>query len=292
MARRKSASPPESAPPPGPAVVLVTALRAEARPLIERFGLSRAGDDAPFARFTGEQDPVELVVCGPGKVSAAAAVAHVGAFVPSVAWLDVGIAGNAHHPLGSVHLAHRVRDDASGRAWFPPLVFRPPCPTAAVTTVAEPCIDYPDDDLYDMEAAGFYEIAARHAPHELVHCIKVVSDNRDHPARLLDGARVTALIGDNLDTICAVIDELAALATEYRRLHDEPPGLDELLGAARFSATRRRQLRRALRRWAVLRGDIDPVDWVRRRDARSAAEILGDIEAHLDSRPAALRAQP
>jgi hypothetical protein len=377
LARR----PPDAARPP--AVILVTALRAEARPLIERFGLSRAGDVAgcpyfrategrpgniaggssvramdgrpsnvardssframderpgnvapdssfravdgrpsngaggSYSRATGggpgnggssflvtDRHPgnvvpdrdargartVALVISGPGRIAAAAAVAAVAATVPDAAWLNLGIAGHADHPLGSSFLAHRVREVASGRAWYPPLVFAPPCPTAGLTTVDTPCEDFPDDDLYDMEGAGFYEVAGRCAPHELVHCLKVVSDNREHPARDLDAARVRELIGDNVALIAAVVEQLAMLAEEQRRLHAEPPGFEEVLTAAHFSVTRQRQLRRALRRWAVLCPDTDPGDWLREQATRSAAEILAAIEEHLDSRPAPLRA--
>lgn len=350
-----------------PAVVLVTALRAEARPLIERFGLSRAGDVAGRPYFTGghpgdvadgssvramdgrpsnvardssframdgrpgnvaggsysratdggpsnrnggssfhakdghpgnvvpDRDAlgagtVALVISAPGRIAAGAAVAAVAAALPSAAWLNVGIAGHADHPLGSPFLAHRVREGASGRVWYPPLVFAPPCPTAGLTTVDTPCEDFPDDDLYDMEGAGFYEIAGRCAPHELVHCLKVVSDNRDHPARDLDAARVCELIGDNVAVIAAVVGQLAMLAEEQRRLHAEPPGFEKVLAAAHFSVTRQRQLRRTLRRWAVLCPDTEPGDWLRGQATRSAAEILAAIEEHLDSRPAPLRA--
>jgi len=323
--------------PAAPAVILVTALRAEARPLIERYGLSRAGDvagcpyfhpperrpgniaggsyfhatdgrpgnvagrsssyptnerpqDVAPDRHTVGGDAVALVISGPGRIPAGAAVAAVAATLPSAAWLNVGIAGHARHPLGSPFLAHRVRDASSGRAWYPPLVFAPPCPTAGLTTVDTPCEDFPDDDLYDMEGAGFYEIAGRCAPHELVHCIKVVSDNHDNPARDLDAARVRALIGENLAAVETVVAELAALAGEQSRLLADPPGLEEVLAAAHFSVTRQRQLRHALRRWAVLCGDTDPVAWLQGHGPRNAAEILAAIWEHLDRRPAPLRA--
>ncbi|MGD8816452.1 MAG: hypothetical protein PVJ51_04650 [Acidobacteriota bacterium] len=315
MARRESDRPRAA-----PAVILVTALRAEARPLIERYGLSRADDVAgsPYFHATGKgpgnvaggsyfdatgEHPgnavperhvagagtVALVVSGPGRIAAGAAVAAVASVMPSAAWLNVGIAGHADHRLGSPFLAHRVREVTSGRAWYPPLVFAPPCPTAGLATVDTPCEDFPDDDLYDMEGAGFYEIAGRCAPHELVHCLKVVSDNRENPARDLDAARVRELIGDSLAVIDAVVEQLAALAGEQRRLESEPAGFEDVLAAAHFSVTRRRQLRRALRRWAILCPDTDPGDWLRGRAARSAAEILTAIGAHLDSRPAPLR---
>ena len=99
-------------------------------------------------------------------------------------------------------------------------------------TVDRACTDFPTDDVYDMEAAGFYEAAARYASHELVHCLKVISDNRDHPAALLTRERVGELVGRNMAVINRVVKALAALSSEERRRHVEPVGLGRSWGSS------------------------------------------------------------
>ncbi len=175
-------------------------------------------------------------------------------------------------------------DRHGGRTWYPPLVFEPPCPTAPVQTVDRTCTDFATDDVYDMEAAGFYEIAARYASHELVHCLKVISDNRDHSAALLTRHRVGELIGNKMTVIHRLVEAIGALSSEKRRQHVEPVGLETILGATHFTVTQRRQLRRALRRWSVLCPETDPVPWTTPFRNTGAHDMLQRIEAHLDRR--------
>jgi hypothetical protein len=307
-------------------VVLVVALAAEARPLIERFGLTpRAGSSgsAPFRVFEAGATPLCLVISGVGRVAAGAAVAFVAGVAgrcgtggtagtggtggttgtggtagtggtghddepeKTSAWLNVGVAGHRDRAPGQAVIAHRVIGPG-GASWYPPLVFPPPCPTATVHTVDTPCLDYPGDELYDMEAAGFFQVATRCATRELVHCLKVVSDNRDHPASHLDAARVGELVETNVEIVAAVIERIAALSGEQSPRGRQPPGYDELLSSARFSATRRRQLRRTLRRWHLLCGDADPSAWIAARGVRDAGAVLAALEQHLDGLPPVL----
>lgn len=269
-------------------VILVTALLAEAKPLIEHFGLTPAGDGRPFRVFTDRRSSRALIVAGTGRVAAGAAVAHLGRRGAGAGWLNVGIAGHADHPPGTTLLAHSIHEQASGRSWYPPLIFEPPCPTAAVRTVDRPCTDFPDDALYDMEASGFYGIAGRYSSHELVHCVKVVSDNRDQPADRLTANRVTELMAVSLEPLSHVVDQLTTLvACEQQRLR-EPPGFEDILRTAHFSVTRRRQLRRLLRRWAALLPETDAAAWLADRRPGDAADALAALEHHLD-RPPRLR---
>lgn len=263
-------------------VHLVVALRAEAQPIIEHFRLSPVSRGAPFRVFLSGDEGFALVISGSGRVAAGAAVAHLAGYGDDAGWLNVGVAGHGDRPLGAVVLAHRIRDSHSGRAWYPPLVFEPPCPTAPLQTVDRACTDFPTDDVYDMEAAGFYDIAAKYASHELVHCLKVISDNRDHPVALLTRARVGELVRSNMTVIHRLVEALAALSSEERWRHVEPVGLEAILGSTHFTVTQRRQLRRALRRWSVLCPETDPGPLATQSGDSNARALLQRIEAHLD----------
>ncbi len=213
----------------------VVALPAEARPLIRHLDLIRApAGEPPIWRGPG----VSLVVSGIGRAAAAAAVESLarlddaaesgvggaGGFPDEAAWINVGVGGHRDLPLGEVVLADRVVDAAAAgqrspeahlpRAWCPPLVFEPPCATATVTTVDRPETRYPEDTVYDMEAAGFCAAAARRASAELIQVIKVISDNTAAPPARLTALRVEELIAGRLDTIAAIAAETAAHARE------------------------------------------------------------------------------
>jgi len=200
-----------SAPDPQPTarVQLVVALLAEARPLVEHFGLSAVRDSGAPREFANPEASIGLVVSGIGRANAAAAVARYRHF-REAAWLNVGIAGHGQHRVGDPFVADRIVDDTSGRTWHPRLIFPPPCPTASLRTVERACLDFPTDDLYDMEAAGFYETAIGFAKPGLVQSLKVVSDNLDQRASMLTPARVTELIDSNLAPITALVRSFAS----------------------------------------------------------------------------------
>ena len=222
----------------------VVALAAEARPLIRGLELARApAGELPIWRGPS----VSLVVSGIGRDAAAAAVdllARFGGAAESgaggaggppeeAAWINVGIGGHRDLPLGEVVLAHRVVDaTAAGRrnpdadpprVWCPPPVFEPPCAAATVTTVDRPETRYPEDTVYDMEAAGFCAAAARRAPAELIQVVKVISDNAAAPPARLTARRVEELIARRLDTIAAIAAATAALAGELAARRAPPP---------------------------------------------------------------------
>ena len=267
--------------PPG-RVNLVVALRSEAQPLIDHYSMSPVFPEKRFRSFANSDRGLALVLSGVGRAAAAAAVAHLARDHTDPAWLNVGIAGHRSQPIGAARMAHKVHCASSARSWYPPLVFEPPCPTATVRTVDRATRDFPTDDLYDMEAAGFYEIAARFAPHELVHSFKVVSDNRARPAESLTADSIGGLIGDSLETIDALIEPLQRLSAELCQRRIEPPALGQLLQASHFTTTQRRQLRRLLRRWSVVCSQVDAVDWVASRALSDAGSVIASMSEHLE----------
>ncbi len=267
--------------PPG-RVNLVVALGAEAQPLIDHFSMSPVSSGRGFRSFANGDSGLALVLSGVGRAAAAGAVAHLARDSTDPAWLNVGIAGHRSLPIGAARMAHKVHCVSSARSWYPPLVFEPPCETATVRTVDRATRDFPTDDLYDMEAAGFYEIAARFAPHELVPSFKVVSDNRARPAETLTADSIGSLIGDSLETIDALLEPLQRIAAELCQMRVEPSALGHLLQTSHFTTTQRRQLRRLLRRWSVVCSQVDAVDWVASKALPDAGSVIASMQEHLE----------
>ncbi len=261
----------------------VVALPAEARPLVRRFGLVRRA--AP-GHLVWEADGVLLAVSGVGARAAAAAagcLAGLGDGEPEAAWLNVGIGGHRSLPLGEAVLADRVVDAAAGRAWYPPLVFDPPCPTATVTTVDRPETRYPEDSVYEMEAAGFCAAAARFASAELVQVVKVISDNAGSPPGRLAAGRVEELIDARMEALVAVAEQTAELAGELAGRVAPPAQLGAFVARWRFTLTQRRRLERLLRRLAVVEpGGPQPDELA---DLGSSRAVLAALEERLAAHP-------
>lgn len=262
---------------------LLVALAPEARPLIDHFRLRRrAGTDA-YPIY--ENDAMSLVVSGVGRVRAAAAVAYLHALygpVANVPWLNIGIAGDGTRAVGTGVLAHRIRDAATQKGWYPPLIFTPPCETTEVLTVDAPMRAYPDGYAVDMEAAGFYPTACQFSTAELVHCYKIVSDNKDTPMEAVSAKATKALVAQKLDVIETLVDEVRRLSTHLSRVNADPPAYDDFLRRCHFTVTERHRLRELLRRWRLLAPDEDPLSAGAAKSCR-ASEVLGALEQHLQA---------
>lgn len=248
---------------------LIVALEAEARPLRERLRLRTDTSAHGFRVYRDEH--TALIVSGVGQVNAAAAVGYLAATIEPTIWLNIGLGGHRYRPLGDIVLAHAIR--CGERRWYPPPVFEAPCPTATVTTVDRPETGYPDDAVYEMEAAGFYATACRFASAELVQVLKVISDNAERPPDNPKPAEAAALIDAGTDTVLTVIERLQALAQIA-----ELPAIAwlERVGGWRLSVTERRELTQLARRLHTLEPDREPpldelrdgralLDWLRRR---------------------------
>lgn len=268
---------------------LVVALAPEARPLVERYRLRRDPETEGFPVF--RRDPVALVVSGVGKAAAAGAAAFLHLATGGerdAVWLNVGVAGHATLPVGTPVLAHAVRDRASGRSWYPPLVFAPPCATDDVVTVDRPETVYGAPGAFDMEASGYLAAAGRFATAELVHCLKIVSDGPAAPAKRLEGRDLARLVGDATPVIDRVVALCAPLSAAQRALGHDPPELAECLARWRFTVTERRALRRLLRRRRALAPEAPlPLETLG-ADARGG-DVVRRLERWLDRLPASLR---
>ena len=209
----------------------VVALQAEARPLVERFGMEPAGE-GPFPCYRGEGS--WLIVSGPGKAAAAAATAYLhlsAGGAPGRAWLNVGLGGHSQRLLGEGVVADKISDAASGASWYPQLVIDSPSPTVPVLTVERVEEEYSPPWVYESEAAGFFPTACRFSVAELVHCYKVVSDNPDSTlAHRRSSGSIEGLIGRRLDEVEAFARGLADLDGSSRGWPPIRPGMPRPCG--------------------------------------------------------------
>lgn len=253
-------------------IFIYTALPCEAKPLIDFSHLKKNIAIEPFAVFFN--DDICLTVTGIGKSAMAAGIAYTQALfaaVPHPILLNIGIAGHEEHALGDLYLIDKITDADSQKNYYPPLLFKPPCPTANLLTVSRAQLSYNQQPhLYDMEASAFFETATRFSTGELVHCLKIISDNKETPAENIQAKTVSALIAAQLPAIESVMQNLDQLSLSIRTF--EVAVFTELKQRYRFTASEQMQLKNKLSRLAVLTGrrsiDVD-VDAL-----HSAGEVL------------------
>lgn len=231
---------------------LIVATQAEARPLIAHFHLQAADLGNAFPVYC--KDDLRLIISGIGKIAAAAATAYLGGLAPEklAAWLNVGIAGHGQAEIGQALLVHKIVEHSSSRTHYPPITFTPSCPTTTAITVERPEEEYPEPCAYEMEACGFWPTANLFATAEIVHCLKIVSDNTENSIKTLNKQRVEALIAQHLDLVEDLVHSLSASATQLTQRRHPPLHFDYFLKRWHFTATQRHQLQRLLAHWQVL----------------------------------------
>lgn len=238
---------------------LVCALHCEAKPLLARYRLKQDAGSELFRIYSNPDTGITLTVSGPGKIYAAAATGYTHGYLNSPssdAWLNVGTAGHASLDIGTTVLVHKIMDVAADSTWYPQIVFPTSCASLALKTLDKPSSEY-EKNLFDMEAAGFFAIASRISTCELVHVLKVISDNKSQPAvKKPDKSAISLLIENQTDAIDEIIKSLQQLSYELATVNSGPAEYFTCLDHWHFTWSERRNLQNLLRRWQVLCPDI------------------------------------
>lgn len=257
------------------------ALPCEAEALLRAF---RLREDKPAGLFRSYQSACglyRLVITGIGRLNAAAAVAWhhaVAGALPADIWLNIGIAGHRQYPLGAIYLAHKITERQSGRHWYPQLMVKTDLDRAALITLERASADY-REALFDMEASGFYDMASRAGTAELIHSLKIVSDNAERPAGAIHAGRIRDLIAARIDKIGQFVHALQTLSRELAAVAAPPAEYQRFINHWRFSQTERVELLRLLRRWQLRLPEKNPLQSV--EGCRTAGEILRGLRQNL-----------
>lgn len=179
---------------------LITALYAEAKPVIAHFSLKKNNHYIHSTVYENEQ--VTLLITGVGKLSAAIALTELLTQKPPAKHdiiCNVGIAACADKEnSNTLFLCHSIMDASTKRTFYPDLLFSAPCHMASLVTVDQilseeqlvqqnnvPSATLSQNGtsstcqspiLYDMEAYGICQAALRHFTCEKMFFFKVVSD--------------------------------------------------------------------------------------------------------------------
>lgn len=266
---------------------ILCALPCEGRPIIRRLGLEPREASGDFRVYTAKN--IALVISGYGKTPAAAAVGYLmgDSDSSSPAWLNVGIAGHATRAIGDVVLVHKITDDATGNNFYPPLIFEAPCPTENLLTVDLPVgrdRPYPGDTACDMEGSAFIAAACRFSPLELIHGLKVISDNAEANVDHLTEELAEGLIEQHVDLVEEIANTLLALQKDHATRVEPHLQLDTFLEKWRFTTTQARQLEGHLRRWVTLSGQPEVV-WNDYEDLSNARSVLAQLEKTIHALP-------
>lgn len=265
-----------------PSVFFFAALHCEAKPLIQRYGLKKIQQPHPFAIYLGPE--VIVVVGGVGKASMAAAVAYALAlFRPAQPILiNLGIAGHKKLASGTLLAADKIFDgEDPQKRFYPQFVVRFSCQSHALCTLAKPDFVYREELLFDMEGVAFYEIAVKFSCSELIHCLKIVSDNQFEPVAAVNAKQVSSWVeaqSETIDRIVARLVELRCLLVER-----QPSLYQDLIGRYHFTVSSNLKLKMLLKRWECV-SDGEPLA-ISYQDFSNAKQLLSWLERRIEALP-------
>lgn len=208
-------------------IYIITAMYAEAHPFITRFQLKKDLSHTRFQVFLSKDMDLCLVISGTGSVPAAAAVSSIcteyGAG-PDDFLLHAGICAQMYNEkevpcrTGHIFLCNKIREQVTGRTFYPDLLYRHRFAEAQILTGAKPyqktalvTASWETDALclYDMEAAAVYQAGAYYfGPHQMSF-LKIISDDGD--TENVTPAQIEHLIGQNMESIADYITTLQAI---------------------------------------------------------------------------------
>ena len=225
-------------------VHIFCALPCEAESIIDNFKLARLNEFKLFKMYQSAEKEISLVVTNIGINNAIDAVTYHHACIKTSRhdiWLNIGIAGHENIPIGEIRLVNKIVEHKSQSCWYPQIIFNPPCECIDLITLENPSTEY-QPCLYDMEASGFFFAATQYGTLELIHSVKIISDNEKAPISKIDKNNVEQLIRNNISIINKILDELRLLSSEIESIKKQPKNYDNFLKKWHFSQTEKYQL--------------------------------------------------
>lgn len=227
-------------------LIWIAALHCEAKPVIDHYKLKKSPSHHAFDLY--QNDDMQCVISGLGKIATASAtawVAGINQHTPGMAWINIGIAGAAEYALGSAWWVNKISDRASGQSYFPVPVITADLPAAQCLTLDQPSSDYLPEMLFDMEASAYFSTATRFSSAELVHSIKVISDNLAQQTGR-DKAAVSKLVHHHMLGLASFAQQLIALQQQRQARQISARDWSRVLACAHFTQTQQQQLRSTL----------------------------------------------
>lgn len=265
---------------------LICALDCEAAPLLAAFKMRHDSQVDTLKTYLSKGGNVSLSVSGVGKNKSAVCIEKIAAYYSTHnhdVWLNIGLAGHKDIAIGEALLVHSITEAETGKVWYPQIIFNHRLKSAALITLDKPSVGY-TDFMFDMEAAGFYRNAITHSSAELVHCIKIISDNSTHPARKLDKKSISSLIQKQIKQIEQVINELSQLSEVLNSDNSMSDNFDRFCSQWHFSQYQRHRLQQVLNRWTCCCPELDPLHVVK-DNVTDSNRVLEVLEVYMDACP-------
>lgn len=250
-------------------IYLVCAMYGEAVPWIERFGLKKQTTFHRVQVFANEQ--IMCIITGVGSMAAATALTEVlttqqiqGKFSAADILLNIGVCGckDKEVPCGTTYLCHSIQDGATGRIYYPDILYKHPFQEETLYSATKPFstseIQSQPCRLIDMEGAGVYQSGIRFFETHRMFFVKIVSDYGVQSS-VQDGTAigqdVRTLVAQHVDTLVQWLEPWLTDDGETQIFTPEQEAeLQTLCRSLKASVTMEQEIRQMMT-WCRLNGN-------------------------------------
>ncbi len=241
-------------------ILITTALKAEAQPIIKKYQLEKKQLSKKIFFF--QKGEIICLTTGVGEKNVHN---RLGTFLKesnssNSILLNIGIAGGnkEHTDIGSIYMVNKITGN-NGKVWLPDILLKTGLSEMPLTTVSKGITDGGQnyDGLVDMEAAAIFETAVRFIP---VHCMMFIKIVSDHMDVVLDSTeQVIPLLTKQLPEIGRIVEILknSNLVKEPLLSNADKNLVNKLSTSLKLTTTQSHQLRDKVEGYVVLKsGDI------------------------------------
>ncbi len=164
-------------------ILYITALQAEARPLIEFYQLEKKQLNEKLFYFQKDEIVCFTTGVGVNNVYKRLPVLLKNIDCKNTFLINMGIAGGNSDitKIGSLYIANKITDEENGKIWLQDSSIKHGLEELSLTTVSKGVTDggIQYDGLVDMEAAAIFKTAVKQLPTQRMVFLKIVSDHMD-----------------------------------------------------------------------------------------------------------------
>jgi|TARA_Y100000031_G_C8219985_1_gene385397 Asp-tRNA(Asn)/Glu-tRNA(Gln) amidotransferase C subunit len=162
-------------------LLILTALKAEAIPIIHYYGLKKKEYSKYISVYSTEN--INLLITGVGKTNVQKTIrnfCNIHNLEQKLFTVNIGSAGGNpdHCKIGDIFLINKITDENNRTSFYPDVLFKHGMEEFSLTTVKNPAINghRKYDSLVDMEASAIWNLFKSRIPVHRMLFIKVISD--------------------------------------------------------------------------------------------------------------------
>ena len=179
----------------------IVATNSEARPIVNFYNLKKKKTIANFVIY--KNNSISLTVSGIGKINTSMGITHTFHEFnqqKNNIWINLGIAGHKKEKIGNIFLIDKITDDETKKTIYPFIFDNCKIKQKSCITYNMANFNY-TNDLSDMEVSGFFFACEKYSTKELIHSLKIISDNEKEKINFSDKEIINCLILKKINKI-------------------------------------------------------------------------------------------